>query len=106
MTKITFLTARMARDKSRNNITIHEEIRAIESQILQSIENGYYECVVNNTTMTLDVDYWRILNNLLDDRVREEHIKIILNNFTDLGYNAYTRTNVNQPTNFEWVIKW
>jgi hypothetical protein len=106
MTNITFLTARMARDKSRNNIMLHSEIRELESQILQAIDNGYYECIVFSTAMTLDEEYWKVLNNLVEDRVRSEHIKLVLAYFTNLGYTIFARTNLSQPTNFEWVIKW
>lgn len=108
MPKVTFITATQARNNSRNNITIHNEIRDIENKILLNIDDGFYECVVNNTTMTNNIDCWKVLNFLIEDRVISEQLDIVKQNFIDLGYNIRTRTNANNinGNTFEWVILW
>jgi hypothetical protein len=106
MGSVTFLTAKQARDKSRNNILVHSEVGSIETSILQAIDDGFYECIVNNTTMCADPEFYKVINLLKDDRVRLEQIQLVTQYFVDLGYTIRARPNSNTNNTIEWVIKW
>lgn len=106
MGSVTFLTAKQARDKSRNNLLVHNEVSKIEDSILQAVNAGFYECIINNTLMCADTEFYKVINFLADDRVRLEQIQLVTQYFVDLGYTIRARTNANTNNTIEWVIKW
>lgn len=115
----TFPTAAEARAGSRDNLSIHAEVRAIERAIYEAIELGKYEVEVINSPMTdatsvnymddalIDAsDYFATLFTDVNDRTLSEQIAIVQKTFVDLGYQVTPLKNTSTGNTFKWRILW
>jgi len=101
-----FLTAVEARNKSRSDITIYNEIRDIEFQILQATITGSYDVSVSNTTMTTQTSYYLSWQQTNIDAKLDDQMAAVILNFTNLGYNVARKQNQQNTPYFYWYISW
>ena len=107
----SFPTASEARAGSRNNIAIHNEIRAIEMAIYLAITDGAMNIRVTSSPMTNPLamgsnTYYKVLFEDFDDRVLKEQIDMVQKNFVDLGYQVTPLKNTSTGNTFLWEIFW
>jgi len=122
----TFPTAAEARSGSRNNIAIHDEIRAIESDIYEAIAAGKMNVDVKNSPFTVtpaqdapdsDINAYDYYGAIFSDtpgnsdvdllyRSLKEQIDIVQQNFTSLGYQVQPLQNTDTGNTFFWRILW
>jgi len=122
----TFPTASDARAGSRNNIAIHNEIRAIESDIYNAIAQGKMNADVKDSPFTVtptegapdsDINAYDYYGALFQDtpgssdvdllyRSLKEQIDIVQQNFTSLGYQVQPLQNTDTGNTFFWRILW
>lgn len=104
-----FVTAQEARNGSRNNIAIHQEVRALEELILTAIGNGAYMVVVTTTPMTSGSNasyYCRAWRQLEDLPALTDQMTQVIRHFKDLGYTITQKLNTNTLNTFNWEILW
>lgn len=107
------LTASQARAKSRNDIIIFNEIRAIELAILTASGEGDLSVEVTGTTMTstadgiaLARDYFKAWQGSIPNRVKEQQMANIVDYFYGLGYQIDRRVNGSTGDTFKWSVYW
>lgn len=105
-----FPTAEQARRGSRNNVTIHQEIRAIEEAILAAIQDGELSVQVKNSHMTsaeTGESYYLAWDGPGEaDRALVDQMNNVLIYFKDMGYSIIRKTNADIPTLFYWEVMW
>lgn len=107
------LTATEARSKARQDRIIFDEIRSIESVVLDAIDAGAYEATVTVTTMT-DVGtgiavarlYYGTWTAVDTDRGRGTQMDAVVAYFTAIGYSIERRTNSSTNDTFLWYLAW
>ena len=107
----TFPTAAEARAGSRNNLTIHAEIRSIEQLIYTAISDGSLSVRITTSPMTNPLAlgsnaYYKVLFEDFNDRSLKEQIDIVRKNFVDLGYQVTPLKNTSTGNTFLWEILW
>lgn len=107
------LTAAQARNKSRNDNLIFNEIRNIEQAILDAVDAGQLEVYVAGTTMTDTGSgiaearvYSKVWQGVVDDRAKDQRMGSVIKYFTELGYQIDRRTNPTTGDTFRWAIFW
>lgn len=102
-----FINATQAREDTRNNIVIHNEVRAIESAVLANVAAGVlYANVTSNTTMTDSNVYYNVYFNVTTDASKLDQINTVKNHFVDLDYGvSITEAPANSST-ISWNISW
>lgn len=115
----TFPTAAEARAGSRDNLAIHAEIRAIETEIYKAIDQGVLNIDITTSPMTdplsydpqnaalVDArDYYATLFTDNYNRSLKEQVDIVQKNFVDLGYQVTPLKNTSTGNTFMWRILW
>lgn len=100
------LTASEARNKAQNDLTIFNEVRDIELEILTACANGNYNVTLDSTTMTTSVTYANVWKGVISDRSKEIQMSSVIKYFTDLGYSIERRSNTTTGTTFDWQVYW
>lgn len=107
------LTASQARAKSRNDIIIFNEVRAIELAILTASGEGDLNVEVTGTTMTsitIEIasarDYFKAWQGSIPNRSKEQQMSSIVDYFYGLGYQIERRVNGSTGDTFKWVVYW
>jgi hypothetical protein len=107
------LTASQARAKSRNDLIIFNEIRAIELSILTAAGDGDLSVEITGTLMTSTTDdiatareYFRAWQGSLPNRAKEQQMANIVEYFYGLGYQIDRRVNGSTGDTFKWVVYW
>lgn len=102
-----FLSAADARIQARNQGTIHSEIRAIEANVLTSIDSGLLSVTISgNTTMTGSNVYYNAYNGVTSNVALTDQISCVENYFLDLGYSVDILTNTQTNNTITWTIGW
>ena len=109
-----FLTATEARTGARNNLTIFNEIRDIESKILVEVDLGNLDVVVDDTVMTSTLPpdlpvsqaYFDVWQELATDRVLDDQMNEVIKHFESLGYSIVRKLNTDSGTTFFWELQW
>jgi hypothetical protein len=118
-----FPTAAEARAGSRNNLAIHDEIRFIEAQIYQAIEDHEFLIRISGSPMTNPLspnfddplvvdpsDYYAAefsdYSDTVKDRSLREQMDMVAQNFTNLGYQVTRLKNNSSGRTFLWEIIW
>jgi hypothetical protein len=102
-----FINATQAREKSRNNVTIHNEVRALEGNVLTNVNSGNLEVTVSTgTTMTSNTSYYQAYNNITSNTTLTDQISTVKKYFTDKGYSVNISTNAGTGNTIQWKIKW
>lgn len=107
-----FPNAKDARNFSRSYITIHNEIRDIETIILSRIESGSFSASVDTTHMTAysvggDAEqYWKVWQGIITNDVLKEQMELVISYFNGLGYSISRKTNILTGMSFTWEILW
>lgn len=99
------INAYNSRNVSRNVPLIHDEIRNIESKILRSSREGFFEVVVDDTYMTSSPMYYQSWKENADDE-KSDQMNFVIKYFQDNGYFINRITNVSSLSTFKWVIRW
>lgn len=107
------LTASESRSKSRNDRVIFDEIRDIESAILDALDLGDYEATLDDTTMTdtgtgiaVARQYYGTWTAVDQDRKRTVQMNSVVDYFTALGYSIERRLNSTTGDTFIWYVAW
>jgi hypothetical protein len=109
-----FPNAIEARDGARNNSLIYGEIRAIETVILEAIDQGLLSTnvpsnaegtTVASTVMTSDESYSAVWQGTVTDRSKFEQMMIVEKYFRDLGY-TIRRKLTSQNGSMVWEVLW
>jgi len=107
------LTASESRSKSRNDRVIFDEIRDIESAILDAVETGDYETTLDDTLMTdagagiaVARQYYATWTAVDQDRKRSTQMNSVIDYFTSLGYSIERRLNATTGDTFIWYVAW
>lgn len=107
------LTASESRSKSRNDRVIFDEIRDIESAILDAVDAGDYETTLNDTLMTdtglgiaVARQYYDTWTAVDQDRKRATQMNSVVDYFTALGYSIERRLNATTGDTFIWYVAW
>lgn len=102
-----FINATQARKDTRNNVTVHGEVRAIESSVLANVDAGVlYANVSSGTTMTTSNAYYKAYYGITNDRVLVDQIDYVTTYFTDLGYGVKITENASTGDTIQWNISW
>ena len=101
-----FINAKTARNSTRNNSVIHNEVTAIENAVYAHVDAGMLYTNVNNSTMTNNNVYYYVLNNITTDPTKLDQLNYVKNYFTKLGYGVSIITNPNDATALQWNISW
>ena len=100
-----FTNAKDARIDTRNNVTIHSEVRSIESAILANVSSGVlYANVSSGTTMTDSKTYYKAYFSITTDAAKVVQINYVKKYFTDLGYGVNIKQNDTQT--IIWNVAW
>lgn len=78
-----------ARNGSRNNVRIYEELRHLEAAVLDEIALGNLSATVSDSYMTDEItglEYCAVWLDELEDRAKAEQMLIIERHFENLGY--------------------
>lgn len=97
-----FPTADDSRTAATNNLTLYNEISALEKAILTATKAGKFTTTVSNTYMATNSDYF----NALDADTTNEfynQMNTVSNYFINLGYTISRTANT---STFSWVINW
>lgn len=97
-----FPTADDSRTAATNNLTLYNEISALEKAILTATKAGKFTITVSNTYMATNSDYF----NALDADTTNEfynQMNTVSNYFINLGYTVSRTANT---STFSWVINW
>ena len=107
------LTATESRSKSRNDRVIFNEIRDIESAILDEVEAGNYEVGVTGTTMTdagagisIARNYYATWTAVDQNRSRVVQMNSVIDYFQSIGYSIERRINGSTGDTFLWYVAW
>lgn len=112
-----FPNAEQARSGSRNNVTIHREIRHIEEAILAAIDAGLLMVSITDSVMTLAgsdeapgsgrayFTAW-MADPLTANRALVDQMNNILIYFKDLGYSIIRKNVGSEAVVFKWEIMW
>lgn len=95
-----------ARLLSINYPFLHEEVYIIESNILDAIDQGKFEVTVSSSPMTTSIDYFRVFNGDVDDKVKDYEMNLVINYFVSKGYKITRITNNSTLNTFEWIVRW
>lgn len=102
-----FPSADDARNNSRNNLIIYNEVIAIQKVILTSINNGSYSCNVSNTTMTSNSDYYNVWKY---DSTTVKNYDAISDQMTEVSdyftTQGYTISKIDNSGTFSWNVQW
>lgn len=107
------LTATESRSKSRNDRVIFDEIRTIESSILDAVDAGDYEVGVTSTTMTdtgagiaVARNYYATWTAVDQNRSRVVQMNSVIDYFQSIGYSIERRLNATTGDTFYWYVAW
>lgn len=103
MTYPIFLTAKMAREKSRNNVRIQNEIRTLEDNILEAVQNGKLSTIVSNSGMTINNNYYLVWKKMNIDKVLSDEMEQVISFFKQLGFNIVRKEENHAMV---WQIDW
>lgn len=106
---VEFPSAIDAREYSRNNTVIFNEIRDIESSILEAIDNKNFDTIISNSYMTSEqsgISYWRVWQEFDENDVLYDQMSQVIKYFQDLKYSVSRKTNMEIGNIFYWEIKW
>lgn len=107
MSSTTFINAVQARQNTRDQSVIHDEIRSIESAILANIDAGVlYANISNGTAMTDSNVYYNVYNGLSDDATVLDQINYVTRYFINLEYGVIITTNDSTGDTIRWNISW
>lgn len=114
MSYTPMLTAGEARAKARQDRIIFDEIRNIESAVLDAVDAGSYEISVTGTLMTDTSDagidtaslYYGTWAGVDTDRSRTIQMSSVVSYFTDIGYAIEQQLNVDTGITFNWFVAW
>jgi len=81
-----FINAKTARNSTRNNTVIHNEVTAIENAVYANVDAGILYANVNNSTMTNSNVYYYVWNNITTDTTKLDQLNYVKKYFTNLGY--------------------
>jgi len=102
-----FLNATEARKKTRDSITILNEVRALEANVLTQVNAGNLEVTVSSgTTITNGTTYYQAYNNITTNTTLSDQISTVKKYFTDKGYSVNISTNSGTGNTLQWKIKW
>lgn len=102
-----FVNATQARKDTRNNSTIHSEVRAVEGAVLANVDAGVlYANVTSGTTMTDSNVYYKAYYGITDDRTVVDQIDYVSQYFTNLGYGVKIIENSATGDTITWNISW
>ena len=102
-----FLNATEARKKTRDSVTILNEVRALEANVLTQVNAGNLEVTVSTgTTITNGTTYYQAYNNISTNTTLTDQISTVKKYFTDKGYSVNISTNAGTGTTLQWKIKW
>jgi len=104
------LTAGEARNKARQDRIIFDEIRSIESIILDAIDAGSFEVVVDGGTFMTDIEtgvpYYGTWASVDADRGRANQMDSVIAYFKDIGYAIERRLNPVTGETITWYVVW
>lgn len=104
------LTAGEARNKARQDRIIFDEIRSVESSILDAIDAGSFEVVVDGGTLMTDsetgVPYYGTWAGVDADRGRANQMDSVIAYFNDIGYAIERRLNPTTGETITWYVVW
>jgi len=107
------LTATESRSKSRNDRVIFDEIRDIESAILDAVDAGNYETTLDDTLMTdsgagiaVARQYYATWTAVDQDRKRAVQMNSVIDYFIAIGYSIERRLNSATGDTFIWYVAW
>ena len=102
-----FLNATEARKKTRDSVTILNEVRALEANVLTQVNAGNLEVTVSSgTTITNGTTYYQAYNNISTNTTLTDQISTVKKYFTDKGYSVNISTNAGTGNTLQWKIKW
>lgn len=101
-----FINAKTARNSTRNNTVIHNEVTAIENAVYANVDAGILYANVNNSTMTNSNVYYYVWNSITTDPTKLDQLNYVKKYFTDLGYGVSLATDPNDATALQWNISW
>lgn len=102
-----FINAAKARENTRNNTVVHSEVRALENEVLVSIEAGELSVTVTSGTgMTDNTEYYKAYYSIIDDRAMVDQIDYVSKYFRDLGYGIRLGVNHATGNTLAWTISW
>jgi hypothetical protein len=104
------LTAGEARNKARQDRIIFDEIRSIESSILDAIEAGSYETTVSSGTHMTDIatgiPYYATWAGASADRAKATQMDSVIAYFANIGYAIERRLNSITGETITWYVAW
>lgn len=103
------LTAKEARLRARDDVTIHSEISSLETAILTAVGQGQLTVAVTASIMTSGPNaqvYWNVWQGNTEDRAKQDQIDQVIKYFEDLDYNIEQRTNGQTGNTFGWYLAW
>lgn len=103
------LTAKEARLRARDDVTIHSEISAIETAILTAVGQGQLTVAVTASVMTSGNNaqvYWNVWQGNTEDLAKQDQIDQVIKYFEDLDYTIEQRTNGQTGNTFGWHLAW
>lgn len=106
-----FPNAKDARNLSRNIQLINTEVNKIEDSVLESMAQGNYSVIVNDSFMTEPLtsaaqDYYSSWKGNTPSVVLNDQMNQVELYFSNKGYTINRRTNTNTQNTFEWVLRW
>lgn len=102
-----FVNATEARKKSRDSLTIHNEVRLLEANVLTKVNAGLLEVTISSgTTITGNTSYYQAYNNISTNTTLTDQISTVKKHFTDKGYLVNISTNASTGNTLQWKIKW
>lgn len=101
-----FINAKTARNSTRNNTVIHNEVTAIENAVYANVDAGILYANVNNSTMTNSNVYYYVWNSVTTDTTKLDQLNYVKKYFTNLGYGISIVTDPNDTTSLQWNISW
>ena len=97
-----FPTADDSRTAATNNLTLYNEISALEKAILTATKAGKFTTMVSNTYMATNSDYFKALDADVTNEYYNQ-MNTVSNYFINLGYTVSRKANT---STFSWVISW
>lgn len=109
-----FVTAAEARKFGAKNVrAIHEEVRHIETRVLDAVDAGRLDTTVLDSPFGVGsiyvlppADYWRVWKYEKEDRVVRLHLDSVNQYFQNLGFEIHAKTNPNTLNSLCWVLAW
>lgn len=98
----------------RFDVTIYDEIVAIERAVIVAADATLMEATVDdNTTMTNSTpsdatsqSYYNVWKKTETDRVKNDQMNQVIAHFEDKGYTITRQTNGNSADALQWNVQW